>query len=69
MDGESKEIKNDGDIENLWKKVKKIMRLEIDKDSLPDYIVQILSGIDTSVKGFERGWSGPGRLLNFGSTS
>jgi len=48
---ESTEIKNDGDIENLWKKVKKIMKLEINKDTLPDFVFQILSGIDTAIKG------------------
>jgi hypothetical protein len=48
---EKQEIKNDGDIENLWRKAKKIMKLEIDKDTLPDYVVQILSGIDTALKG------------------
>jgi hypothetical protein len=48
---ENSEIKNDGNIDNLWKKVKKILRLEIDKDSLPDTIIQILSGIDSVVKG------------------
>jgi Abortive infection C-terminus len=48
---EGKEIKNDGDVENLWKKVKKIMKLEIEKDTMPDFVVQILSGIETSIKG------------------
>jgi hypothetical protein len=48
---EKHEIKNDGDIENLWKKVKKIMKLEIDKETLPEFVVQILSGIDTAIKG------------------
>lgn len=48
---EQNEIKNDGDVENLWKKVKKIMKLEIDKEILPEYVIQILSGIDTAIKG------------------
>lgn len=48
---EKKEIKNDGNIENQWSQVKKIMRLEIDKSTLPDYVIQILSGIDTAIKG------------------
>lgn len=46
-----KEIKNDGNIENLWSQVKKIMKLNIAKEELPDFVVQILSGIDTSLKG------------------
>lgn len=48
---EKKEIKNDGEIENQWKQVKKIMKLEIDKTTLPDFVIQILSGIDTALKG------------------
>lgn len=48
---EKKDIKNDGSIENLWSKVKKIMRLEIDKETLPEFVFQILSGIDTAIKG------------------
>jgi abortive infection Abi-like protein len=27
------------------------MKLEIDKDTLPDFVIQILSGIDTAIKG------------------
>lgn len=45
------EVRNDGDIEKLWKKVKKIMNLEINKDTLPDFVIQILSGLETSIKG------------------
>jgi len=48
---EGKETKNDGNVENQWSRVKKIMKLEIDKDTLPDYVIQILSGIDTAIKG------------------
>lgn len=46
-----KEMKNDGNVENQWRVVKKIMKLEVDNSTLPDYVIQILSGIDTSVKG------------------
>lgn len=48
---EQQEIRNDGDIENLWKRVKKIMKLEIDKETMPEYIIQLLSGIESSIKG------------------
>lgn len=48
---EGKEVKNDGNVENQWGKVKKIMKLEINKDTLPDYVIQILGGIDTAIKG------------------
>ncbi len=49
---EGKEVKNDGDVEKLYKQVKKIMKLEIDKDKLPDFVIQILSGINTALSGF-----------------
>lgn len=48
---ENEQIKNDGNVENQWKQVKKIMKLEIDNATLPEYVIQILSGIDTAVKG------------------
>ncbi|HSZ33183.1 MAG TPA: abortive infection family protein [Puia sp.] len=48
---EKENVKNDGDIENLWKKVKKIMKLEIQRDTFPEFVIQILSGIETSLKG------------------
>jgi len=48
---DNKEVKNDGNVENQWKLVKKIMKLEIDNTTLPDYVIQILSGIDTAIKG------------------
>jgi hypothetical protein len=48
---EGKEIRNDGNVENLWLQVKKIMKLEIDKSTLPESVIQILSGINTAIKG------------------
>jgi len=45
------EIKNDGNLDGLWSKVKKILKLELDKENLPEYVIQILSGIDTAIKG------------------
>ena len=48
---EEREFKNDGTVENQWTYVKKIMKLEIDKATLPDYVIQILSGLDTAIKG------------------
>lgn len=48
---EGLESKNDGDIDNLWKKVRKIMKLEVDKQTLPEYVIQILSGLDTAIRG------------------
>lgn len=48
---EGEPVKNDGDMDNLYRQVKKIMKLDIDKDTLPDFVMQILSGIETSLKG------------------
>jgi hypothetical protein len=48
---EKSTIKNDGDIDNLWKRVKKIMKLEVDRESMPDFVIQILTGLETSLKG------------------
>ncbi|MDT0678787.1 abortive infection family protein, partial [Autumnicola musiva] len=48
---EGKEIKNDGKIENLYKKVKKILNLTIDPKVIPPTIIQILSGLDSIVGG------------------
>ncbi len=49
---EKQEIKNDGNLDALWSRVKKIMKLEVQKETLPDYVFQILAGIDTCLKGF-----------------
>jgi len=48
---EMMEVKNDGNLDNLWSRTKKAMKLELDKASMPDSVFQILSGIDTAVKG------------------
>lgn len=48
---EGKEIKNDGKIENLYKQVKKILNLTIDPSTMPQTIIQILSGLDSIVGG------------------
>lgn len=48
---ENVELKNDGNIDNQWRRVKKNLRLEIDKGNLPDTVIQILSGLDSIVKG------------------
>ena len=48
---DGKEIKNDGNIENLYKTVKKILKITIDKDILPQTIIQIISGLDSITSG------------------
>ena len=48
---EGNEIKNDGKIDNLYKQVKKILNLTIDPKTIPQTILQILSGLDSIVGG------------------
>lgn len=45
------EVKNGGKLENLFKKVKKILNLTIDPKVLPPTIIQILSGLDSITGG------------------
>jgi len=46
-----KEIKNDGNISNLWTKAKKCLKIELKKEDFPDFVFQIISGLDTSLGG------------------
>lgn len=46
------EVKNDGDLIKQWKQVRKIMKMEIDNESMPDFLIQIISGLTTSINGF-----------------
>ena len=48
---EKAEIKNDGNILNLWTRAKKALKLNLKKDEIPDFVFQILSGLDTSING------------------
>lgn len=48
---EGTEPKNDGNISTLWNKTKKGLRIDLSKDDLPDFVFQILSGLDTSLNG------------------
>ncbi len=48
---EDVKMKNDGKLDNLWKRVKKLMKLNIEKTNMPDTIIQILSGLDSIIYG------------------
>ncbi len=48
---EVKEIKNDGNVLNLWTRAKKALKIDLKKDEIPDTVFQILSGLDTSLNG------------------
>ena len=45
------EIKNDGKIDNLWARTKKTLKIDLKKDEIPDFVFQILSGLDTTING------------------
>lgn len=46
-----KEIKNDGNLNNLYKQVKQILNLTVDPKVLPSTIIQIISGLDSITGG------------------
>lgn len=48
---ELNEIKNDGNILNLWTRAKKALKIDLKKDEIPDTVFQILSGLDTALNG------------------
>ena len=48
---EGKEIKNDGNLDNLYKRVKKILNITIDPKILPPTVIQIISGLDSITGG------------------
>lgn len=48
---EKVEIKNDGNIANLWSRTKKALKIDLKKDEIPDFVFQILSGLDTTING------------------
>lgn len=48
---EKTELKNDGNIFNLWSRTKKVLKLDLKKNEIPDFVFQILSGLDTTING------------------
>ena len=48
---EGVDVKNDGNIMNLWSRVKKVLKIDLSKDEVPDFIFQILSGLSSSLNG------------------
>ncbi len=48
---EKTDINNDGNLDNLWSKTKKALKIKYTKDEIPDFVFQTLSGLDTVVKG------------------
>lgn len=48
---EGEEIKNDGNLENLFKRVKNILNLTVNPDVLPKTVIQVLSGLNSISSG------------------
>lgn len=48
---EKQEVKNDGNVINLWTRAKKALKIDLKKDEIPDFVFQIISGLDTSING------------------
>ncbi len=48
---ENVEVNNDGKITNLWSRAKKALKLDLDKSEIPEYVFQILTGLDSIVNG------------------
>lgn len=48
---EQVEVKNDGDINKLWSKAKKVLKLDKGKDEIPEYAFQVLSGLQSIING------------------
>jgi len=45
------EIKNDGNLLGLYGRAKKALKIDLKKDELPDFVFQILSGLDSITNG------------------
>jgi len=48
---EKLEIKNDGNLINLWKRAKKALKIDLKKGEIPDFVFQILTGLDSTING------------------
>ncbi|GAA4301183.1 abortive infection family protein [Aestuariibaculum suncheonense] len=48
---ENNEVKNDGNLLKLWGRAKKALQIDLDKSTLPDYVIQVLSGLDSIING------------------
>ncbi|AEV34366.1 hypothetical protein Oweho_3417 [Owenweeksia hongkongensis DSM 17368] len=50
-DAEGVEVKNDGKLDNLYRRAKKALKLNHDRSTLPDEAIQIISGLDSITSG------------------
>lgn len=48
---EQVEVKNDGDLLKLWARSKKVLKLDNGKETMPEYVFQILSGLQSIING------------------
>lgn len=45
------DVKNDGDLIKLWSRAKKALKLNIRKEEFPEFVYQILSGLESIING------------------
>lgn len=48
---EKTEVKNDGNLLNLYSKAKKALKIDLKKEDIPDSAFQVLSGLDSIING------------------
>lgn len=48
---EKREVKNDGNLLNLYSKAKKALKIDFKKEAIPDSAFQVLSGLDSIING------------------
>jgi hypothetical protein len=48
---EKVQVQNDGEVIKLWSRAKKCLKIDVKKDEIPEYVFQVISGLDTSLTG------------------
>lgn len=48
---EKKDYKSDGNLITIWKTTKKALKIDLEKEEYPEYVFQVVSGINTSLNG------------------
>ncbi len=48
---EKVEVKNDGNVINLWSRTKKALKIDLQKNQAPEFVIQVLSGLSSTING------------------
>lgn len=48
---EQEDYKSDGNLITIWKTTKKALKIDLEKEEYPEYVFQVVSGINTSLNG------------------